>query len=69
MIMEIKVKTGAPEEKIIKHEDYWEVWIKEKPVKGRANVAIIKLLEKELGKNVRILKGAKNKRKIIEISP
>ena len=45
MIIQVKVKPASKEEKIIKISDNnLEVWVKEPPIQGRANRAIIKAL-------------------------
>ncbi len=67
MRIKIKVKTNQPKSKIIKKEDSYEVHIKERPEKGKANLEIIKLFKKELKKDVRIVSGFKSKEKILEI--
>jgi len=48
MIYKLKVKTNSSEDKIISKEDYFEVNVKEKPEKGKANLAVLKLLSKHL---------------------
>ena len=45
MIIQVKAKPASQEEKIIKISDNeFEVWVKEPPIQGRANRAIIKAL-------------------------
>ncbi|MFH1210782.1 MAG: DUF167 domain-containing protein [archaeon] len=63
----LKVKANAKENKIELKDNTYSVSIKEKPIEGRANKAIIKLFKKELNKNIRIIKGLKSNEKIIEI--
>lgn len=63
----LKVKTNAKENKIELKDNVYYVSIKEKPVEGKANKAIVKLFKKELNKNIRIIKGLKSREKIIEI--
>jgi hypothetical protein len=43
------------------------VRVKEKPVKGKANRAVVKLLSKHFNSRVRIISGAKSKEKWVEI--
>lgn len=68
----IKVKPKAKEEKIIKVDDVnFKVWVKEAPEKGRANLALIKLLAGYFNVNrsdIKILSGSGSKLKIIEIT-
>jgi len=45
----------------------FEVWIKEKPIEGKANSYLEKFLKKYFGKNVKVIKGLKSKNKIVEV--
>ncbi|MDD5133760.1 MAG: DUF167 family protein [Candidatus Nanoarchaeia archaeon] len=67
MKIKIKVKTGQKENKIIKENDSYIVYIKERPEHGKANLAIIKLFKKKLKKDIRIVSGFTSKEKIIEL--
>ena len=52
-------------------DDHIEIGIMSKPVKGEANLEIIKKIAKHLGiskSNVRIIAGEKSKDKIIEVA-
>ncbi|MEM4245632.1 MAG: DUF167 domain-containing protein [Candidatus Nanoarchaeia archaeon] len=64
---QLKVKTNAKENKIEFKDGIYFVSIKEKPIEGKANKAIIKLFKKELKKNIRIIKGLKSSEKVIEL--
>jgi len=63
----IHVKTSRPKEEIIEKDGFYLVKIKEKPEKGRANLAVVRLFKKELKKNIRIVSGFKSREKLIEI--
>ncbi|MFA6269769.1 MAG: DUF167 domain-containing protein [Candidatus Paceibacterota bacterium] len=79
----VKAKTGAKESKIkklkdsqnlfgeIKSElDTYAVWVKERPVAGQANLAIIKLLAEyfEISQSeVVLVSGASTKTKVFDI--
>ena len=74
----VKTKTGAKENKVIPPslklipdvEPLYIVSTKERPVEGRANEAIIKLLAKYFGvprSQVRLISGATSKRKVFEV--
>ncbi|OHA92216.1 MAG: hypothetical protein A3J09_01910 [Candidatus Zambryskibacteria bacterium RIFCSPLOWO2_02_FULL_51_21] len=74
----VKAKTGAKENKVTPpplrlvpgEEEWYTVSVKERPVEGRANEAITKLLAeyfKTPRSNVRLLSGAASKRKVFEI--
>lgn len=62
----IKIKTNQNKDEILEKDGYYEVKIKERPEKGRANLAIIKLFKKELKRNIRIVSGFKSREKLIE---
>ena len=67
----VKVKPAAKEEKVEKiNETTFYVEVKEPPVEGRANMAVIRALADYFGVpqlNVRIVSGFTSKMKIIEI--
>ncbi|OHB05321.1 MAG: hypothetical protein A3A26_01905 [Candidatus Zambryskibacteria bacterium RIFCSPLOWO2_01_FULL_47_14] len=75
----VKMKTGVREEKVIppparllpEVEEWYTVWTKERPIEGRANEAITKLLAEYFQtqrSQVRLISGATSKRKVFEIS-
>ena len=67
----VKVSPWAKEEKIEKvDENQFEVWVKEPPIKGRANQAVCKALADFFNvsvSKVQITAGHTSKNKIIEI--
>jgi|AntAceMinimDraft_16_1070373.scaffolds.fasta_scaffold19989_2 uncharacterized protein (TIGR00251 family) len=67
----VTAKLKAKEKKIEKIDDnHFLVFIKEFPIKGRANKAIIKLIAKHFKipmTQVKIVSGAKSKQKVIKI--
>ena len=64
----VKLHPNSSQEKIVKlNEKEYEVWIKEKPIDGKANEELIKILKKYFKKQVEIVSGFKSKNKIIEI--
>lgn len=67
----VKVKPNSREESIKKLSDTnFEICVKEPPVKGRANAAIIKVLAKRFGvpvSSVNIIIGHTSRQKIVEI--
>ena len=66
MKIKIKVKPNSSQEKVVKNSDIeYDVWIKEKPVDGKANLELIKLLSKYFGREVEIKSGFTSRRKII----
>lgn len=67
----IQAKTKSKLEKIEKIKgNEFKVWVKEPPVKGRANEAICKILAGYFNaspSHVKIISGALSKHKIVEI--
>jgi len=68
MKIKIKVHTNSSQDKIKNISDKEiEVWIKEKPIEGKANEYLVKFLKKELGKSVQIVSGFSSKIKWVEV--
>ena len=71
MRINVSVKPNSKEERIEKiSESEYKVWLKEKPIDGKANVALIKLLCREFKvshKNVGIVNPSSRK-KVIDIN-
>ena len=68
MIIRVKVHSGSRKEEVLKlSEDEFEIWIKERPVDGKANESILKLFKKYFKFPVKIIKGFKSKNKILEL--
>ena len=65
--MEVKVKAGSSKNLVKKEGDSYIVYVKEPAREGRANRAVLKLLKKYFGKEVRIVKGLKSKDKTIAL--
>ena len=65
----IKLHTNSSQEKIVEIEKdkSYEVWIKEKPIDGKANEQLIKFLKKHFKKDVEILSGFNSRIKRVEI--
>lgn len=68
----VKAKPKAKKGKVEKiNQNHFAVWVKEPPIKGMANIAIIKLLADYFSKapsQVKIISGQTSRDKIIEIS-
>ena len=65
--MKIKVHANSSQEKISRiDEDFYEVWLKKKPVKGKANEALLKFLKKEFGRSFKIKSGFNSRIKVVE---
>ncbi len=67
MEIKVKVKTNASKNIIILKNGLYHIEVRESPEKGMANQAVIKLLSKYFKKPVKIVRGLKNKNKIIRI--
>lgn len=68
MIIKIKIKPQSKEERIDKiSESEYFACLKERAEKGKANIALLKLLRKEFGKNAKIVKGKSSRNKIVEV--
>ena len=66
----VYAKPGKTENKVLRfdrEERIMEVWIKEKAVEGKANQELIKFLTRYFKKRVKLLKGGKSRKKIIEV--
>ncbi len=72
MRISVKVKANTSQERIEKIDGAnFTVWIREKPVEGKANEAVIKALAGYFGiakSNVNLIKGHTSKQKIFEIT-
>ena len=69
MKLSIKLHPNSSQEKIIeieKNKEY-EVWIKEKPMDGKANEELVKVLKKHFKRNVNITSGFSSRKKIVEV--
>lgn len=44
-----------------------EIWFKEKPLNNKANIALIKILEKHFNKEVKIKSGFSSREKTVEV--
>lgn len=63
----IKVHPNSSQEKIEETQDMIEIWIKEKPIEGKANDKINKVLTKHFKKKVKICSGFNSKYKFVII--
>jgi uncharacterized protein (TIGR00251 family) len=71
MRINVGVRPNAKEEKIEKIDDAnFSIWVKEPPIEGRANKAVLRVLADYFGVaqiNIRIVFGYTSRNKIIEI--
>jgi uncharacterized protein len=68
-MIKIKLHPGSSQEKIleIEKDKEYEVWIKEKPIDGKANEELIKKLKKYFKKQVRVVSGFTSRKKVVEV--
>lgn len=67
MLIRVKVHPNSSQEKIEKRDNFYEVWLKQKAVDGKANIELLKILSKHFGKEVGIKSGFAGRRKVVEI--
>jgi len=67
----VKVKAKSKKEEIKRiDKEHFRVWVKEPPIKGRANKAVVKLFAEFFNipkLKVMIVSGEKSKEKIVEV--
>ena len=68
MRITVEVKAGSKKDEVIRGEgDRYIVRVKAQRKKGKANVAVLKLLRKHFGRQARIVRGMTSTTKIVEI--
>ena len=69
MKISIKLHPNSSQEKIkeIEKGKKYEVWLKEKPIGGKANFYLEKILKKHFKKNIKIVSGFSSRKKIVDI--
>ena len=67
MRIKVKLHPGSKNEKVLVFENGdLEVWIKEKPIEGKANSYLEKFLKREIGKSYKVVRGFRSRNKILE---
>ena len=66
MIVRVKPNSGKEEIEKISEGEY-KVSLKSAAVDNKANIELIKIFKKYLGKDIRIIKGLKSRNKMIEV--
>ncbi len=67
--LNVKVKPNSPETKIISENgDELVVAVHAPPENNKANIELIKFLKRHFGADVRIMRGAASRKKIVQIS-
>ncbi len=69
MLIKVKVFPDSTKQEIVKKtEDSFEIKVKEPPIRGEANRAVIKVLEEQFpNQSVRLIKGFRERNKVFEI--
>ncbi len=67
MKLSVRVVPNAKAFRIGHSENGWKVYVKEKAEENKANMALLKGLRKLLGREVRLVSGAKARNKVLEI--
>ena len=67
MKIEVKVHTKSGKSEVINDNGKYTVKLKSAPEDGKANLELIKLLQRHFKKEVSIKSGLKSKKKIIEV--
>jgi uncharacterized protein (TIGR00251 family) len=71
MKIQVKVKPNCRTEEVSQEEGSFIVKVKEPPMEGKANRAVIKLLAEHFGvpqSRVRIVSGFRSKNKVVEVA-
>ncbi len=68
MIIKVNVKTNSDKQKIEKiSELQYKANLKSLPENNKANKELLKLLKRKFGKQARIIKGKKSRKKVIKL--
>ena len=68
MKIQVKVKPSSGKQEIEKKGDFYLVYLKSPPENNRANLELIKLLQKYFNsRDIKIKSGFKSKNKIVEV--
>tara|TARA_Y100000034_G_C6723529_1_gene320197 strand:- start:74 stop:298 length:225 start_codon:yes stop_codon:yes gene_type:complete len=68
MIIQVKVKPNSARQEVEKISDEeYKVYLKKPAENNKANLELLRLLHKYFNKEVRFVKGLKNKNKVIEV--
>ena len=67
MRIQVRVVPNAKAFRIEHSGNGWKVYVKEKAEENKANLALLKWLRKLLGREVRLVSGAKAREKVLEI--
>jgi len=66
-LLEVKVVPNSREFKIERDKGGWKVHLTEPAERNKANIELVKKMEKITGRRVRLLRGATGRKKVLEI--
>ena len=66
-MIKVKVKPSSGKQSIEKKEGFYLINVKSKPENNKANIEMIKLLDRYFKKSVKIKSGLTSRNKVIEI--
>ena len=69
MKIHIKTHANSSQEKVVRlAHTRFEVWLKEKPMDGKANEKLLKIMKEYFdGRNVKIISGFAGRKKVLEV--
>ncbi len=70
MLVEVRVTPNARRAKVVQEGDGLHVWVDAPAVEGKANRRLVEILAKHFGvrkSKIRIVRGEKGRRKVIEV--
>jgi uncharacterized protein (TIGR00251 family) len=67
MLLEVKVVPNSREFRIERDGAGWKIHLTEPAERNKANIELVKEMEKITGRRVRILRGATGRKKVLEI--
>ncbi len=67
MKINVKIKPNSKEQEIKKTEKGYVVKVRAVPENGKANVELVKLLQRYFKKKVKLIKGLKSREKVLEV--
>ena len=66
-IINVRVHANSSKEEVRKTDRGYEVWLKQKPINGKANLKLLKVLKTYFKKTIKIIGGFNNRNKKILI--
>jgi uncharacterized protein YggU (UPF0235/DUF167 family) len=67
MLLHVKVVPNSREFRITREGTGWKISLTEPAERNKANIELVKKMERATGRKVRILRGGTGKRKVLEI--